>query len=263
MMSATQAWLLLLRSVLDGRAVAPRGKLTRELPQHTIEVDMTMPVVTVPGRKLNYKFMAAEAFWILSGDNSVDGIAPWNKHIAAFSDDGATFFGAYGPPIREQLPFVVGKLLEDEDSRQAVISIWRPSPPKTKDTPCTVAMVFSVRHGKVNAHVFMRSNDVWLGTPYDVFNFSMVAHLVCALLNEAQPMRSAWFTPGTLYLTAASSHIYEHNWLPAKDVLDYAHQAEEQMPTLPLLYTNSTVLLAHLKELRSTSPGDSLRWWEP
>ena len=207
MQEFSHVWLDLLQDVLEnGNYVAPRGKMTREIPQRTIVVNMRKPVLRVPDRKLSFKFMVAEAFWILSGDDRVETIAPYNANIANFSDDGERFFGAYGPKIITQLPHVVGKLRVDKDSRQAGLTIWRENPPQTKDVPCTVAIFFNIRQGKLNTHVFMRSSDVWLGVPYDVFNFSMLSHLVCGLLNEPQSAVDA-VSPGNLFLTAASSQI--------------------------------------------------------
>lgn len=253
-------WLTAIYNILDyGFTVSPRGKLTKEIPQFTMEVNMRRPVLRVKERRLNYKFMAAEAYWILSGDDQVANIAPWNPRIAEFSDDGVRFFGAYGPKIVKQLPYIVDKLSADQDSRQAGLTIWRESPSVTKDVPCTVAIFFNIRDSKVNAHVFMRSSDVWLGVPYDVFNFSMLAHLVCGLLNERLPSEMVC-SPGTLYLTAASSHLYESNWESAKECM--AGTILDQSSTPEELWNDPRILMLTLKALRDSVPGSQLRWWE-
>ena len=259
MLDASSVWLVTLRLILfGGLEVAPRGKLTKELPQHTLVIDMRRPVVKVAERKLSYQFMAAEAHWILSGDDSVAGIAPYNKHIAKFSDDGVKFFGAYGPKILSQLDYVVAKLLADPDTRQAGLTIWRENPPLTKDVPCTVAIFANIRNMALNLHVFMRSSDAWLGVPYDVFNFSMLSHLICARLNEARPTQL--IAPGQLHLTAASSHLYEHNWLPARECLSAAYRSQAATPRE--LWTEEKTLYVWLEGLRDAKPGDKLRWWE-
>jgi thymidylate synthase len=203
--------------------------------------------------------MAAEAYWILSGDDSVAGIAPYNSRISEFSDDGERFFGAYGPKILGQLEYVVAKLKADHDTRQAGLTIWRENPPTTKDVPCTVAAFFSLRGMTLNAHVFMRSSDVWLGVPYDVFNFSMLAHLICGHLNDERAADDV-YSPGKLYLTAASSHLYETNWDDAK--LCLSSQVLDQAETPKVLWNDHKGLMAWLKELRDTKPGHELRWWE-
>lgn len=259
-MDFSRTWLNALNDILtNGDLVSPRGKRTKEIPQRTIEVDMRRPVLRVVDRSLSYRFMAAEAFWILTGDDRVETIAPYNSRIAEFSDDGERFFGAYGPKIRAQLPYIIEKLNADEDSRQAGLTIWRECPPNTKDVPCTVAIFFAIRGGKVNAHVFMRSSDVWLGVPYDVFNFSMLGHLVCGLLNEHRDPKS-YVSPGKLFLTAASSHLYEVNWDDAK--LCLAAEPLDQPETPKLLWTDPHHLMDELMALRDTRQGDERRWWE-
>jgi thymidylate synthase len=105
----------------------------------------------------------------------------------------------------------------------------------------------------------MRSSDVWLGVPYDVFNFSMLAHLVCGLLNEHRKFDNA-VKPGQLFLTAASSHLYETNWADAK--LCLASEVLEQPETEMVLWNDAAHLMKVLAALRDTKAGDELRWWE-
>lgn len=257
----TKVWLnMVADTLLRGEVVAPRGKPTREILQRTIEVDMRRPVLIVPNRKLSYVFMLAEAHWILSGDDRVETIAPYNNNIVKFSDDGQVFFGAYGPRIKDQLAGVVNKLLADHTTRQAGINIWRENPPKTKDVPCTVSMFFSIRGGKLVMSVFMRSSDIWLGIPYDVFNFSMLAHLICGFYNNHVSAEDH-ISPGTLYLTAVSSHLYEENAVKAmacfKDPGDWYLQPE----TPNLMWQDSHYLMSTLAELKDLPPGSSKRWW--
>jgi thymidylate synthase len=260
-MSFDNYWRHQLGNVLlNGLEVSPRNKLTRELLHQSLTVDMRRPVLRAPLRKLDYRFMAAEAFWILSGDDRVESIAPFNQRIAEFSDDGKTFFGAYGPKIMAQLDYVLAKLQQDNLSRQAVITIWRKQPPPTKDVPCTVAISFTLREGKLNCHVFMRSSDLWLGLPYDVFNFSMLGHLVCARLNSTPDLEEPLVEPGQLHLTAVSSHLYELNWAAAGMCLN--QRPTEQAPTPDLMHLDPVHLLEVLAELRYTKPGDERRWWE-
>ncbi len=215
--NATTAWLKQCAVILaDGEEVSPRDQLTRELRTSTVHVDMRWPLVVCPARKLNYSFAAAEALWILDGDNRVETIAPYNPNIARFSDDGVIFNGAYGPRIQAQLDFVLERLRTDRDTRQAVLTIWQPCPPQSKDTPCTVAMAFSIRRDALHCAVFMRSSDVWLGLPYDIFNFTLVAALVACTYNE----RMDPVELGTLTVTAASSHAYERDWSRIKECLE-------------------------------------------
>ena len=260
-----EAWLRTLQKLHDhGNAVAPRGYLTYELPHHTVCIDTRQPVLLVPERKLSYGFMAAEAYWILTGDNRVSTIAPFNKNISQFSDDGETFAGAYGPRILEQLDYVVEKLAQDELTRQAGLTIWQPNPAASKDIPCTVAIWFQLREHRLHCHVFMRSSDVWLGLPYDLFNFSMLTHLVCAKVRTRT--NRLLLEPGHLYLTMASSHLYDKQLREAEEVLDvYArkHHSWHQPVTPAAFYVDQTALLSGLKAVRGSTKTDRARWWLP
>lgn len=254
-----------------GNDVTPRGQLTKEVLQQTSIVNMRRPVITLPERKLSTKFLGGEAYWILSGDNRVETIAPYNKNIVNYSDDGKTFFGAYGPRILSQLDYVVDKLNSDADTRQAVLTIWRENPPETKDVPCTVAVHFMIRDHKLNCHVFMRSNDLWLGFPYDVFNFSMLSHLVCCKLNAfVVENGGVIIEPGMLYHTASSRHIYEQHFEQVEQLIKRYNLADMSMEELKSLETAETpenmylsgVYLAHvLDSLRKDGKSSEFKWW--
>lgn len=254
-----------------GNDVTPRGQLTKEVLQQTSIVNMRRPVVTLPERKLSTKFLGGEAYWILSGDNRVETIAPYNKNIVNYSDDGVTFFGAYGPRILSQLDYVIDKLKSDADTRQAVLTIWRENPPETKDVPCTVAVHFMIRDHKLNCHVYMRSNDLWLGFPYDVFNFSMLSHLVCCKLNAfVVENGGVIIEPGMLYHTASSRHIYEQHFEQVEQLIKRYNLADMSMEELKSLETAETpenmylsgVYLAHvLDSLRKDGKSSEHKWW--
>lgn len=248
----------LIRVLASTSMVSPRGQQTYECLQSTVTYDMRRSVLIEPERKLSYKYMAAEAYWILKGDNTVEGIAPFNPKIADYSDDGKTFFGAYGPPILSQMPYVTDKLWADRDSRQAGLTIWRQSPPPTKDVPCTVAMFFLIRNHQLQMSVYMRSSDVWLGLPYDAFAFSMVGHYVCALYNERATMP---IEPGSVMITAGSSHLYDTNFDAALRVVNTSgKRVSPESP--PNLYSSPSALRHMLDILRYSKQGDVYRWWE-
>lgn len=270
--TATKAWYgTLIEVMAKGDVVSPRGMRTLEMQQHTVAVDMIRPVVRCPTRKLSEKFLGGEALWILTGDDRVETISRYNKRIADFSDDGVTFFGAYGPKFVNQVQYVVDKLIEDQHSRQAGMTFWRENPKKTKDVPCTVAAFFNIRdNGSVpvlNANFFMRSNDVWLGMPYDMFNFSMMANYVCGSINQRNVLNNfnligkRVLRPGTLFLTAASRHIYSTNEIAAGTCIanDIGSQLDHSI--LPnKMYENPAHLVHTLREIAEGNEAE--KWWK-
>jgi thymidylate synthase len=86
----------------------------------------------------------------------------------------------------------------------------------------------------------MRSSDAWLGWPYDVFNFSMVAWALCLQLHEmgVKDVLGGTIKPGTLFLTAGSQHLYATNVEQAKGALK---DGQFQDPKVPLPSFNDFV----------------------
>lgn len=209
--TADNAWRDRLASLLLDHeySSSPRGMPVFEQLHRTIVVDIERSLITHPLRKLNYRFAAAEALWIMNGDDRVEPLARYNKRMRDFSDDGIVLAGAYGPRLQHQINYVINALRRDRDTRQAVASIWTPSPRPSKDIPCTLSLSFMIRGDALHAHAFMRSSDVWLGVPYDLFSFSCFASMIAALYNDCAGVEPVGL--GRLHLTAASSHLYaEH-----------------------------------------------------
>ena len=86
---------------------APRDKITYELVHNTTDWDMEFPVITIPERKLNYNFMVAEAYWILTGSAMLSEVSKYCGNIQNYSDDLITMAGAYGPQFIQQYLYAV------------------------------------------------------------------------------------------------------------------------------------------------------------
>lgn len=215
-----QIWTQKLSQIIQfGHMSGPRGFKTYELLNSSVHFPANKCLLTVPERKLGYRFAMAEAWWILSSRKDVESIAPYSKAISKFSDDGVEFFGAYGPKIRSQIDGVVDALVNDSQTRQAVITIWRENPPKTKDVPCTVSLQFLIRSGSIHLIANMRSSDIWLGLPYDAFNFACLLNYVRLLISQRikngfSVENPHWITPdlGRVYVNAGSQHLYAHDF---------------------------------------------------
>lgn len=223
---ANDLWLDALDLCLRGQEIAPRGQACFEQRCLSLELrDPSRNVVTIPQRKLSYHFMVAEWLWVMGGCKDVATIAAYNKNIAQFSDDGIEFFGAYGPRLYRDFGHVVALLKRDPDSRQAVINIWRPEAlhTTTKDVPCTLTWQFFIRNRRLEMHACMRSNDVWLGLPYDLFNFTQIQRYLASCLRV---------DVGPYTHTVGSLHLYEHNKSQAEGILRAVYPAEPS-PVMP------------------------------
>lgn len=216
-MNINKQWLLTLQDLINSQLLThPRGLTIHEKLNYHTTVDMKYPILTIPQRKLGFKFMIREAWWIMDGRNTVDTITNFSKAISTFSNDGFNFDGAYGPRVVDQLRYIVDMLENDRDTRQAVLTIWRPNPRDSKDIPCTVAIQWVIRENKIYCIDTMRSSDIWLGWPYDIFNFTMLTGYILLLLRE-RGIKDLQL--GTISINAGSQHLYTNNYYPAIDIL--------------------------------------------
>jgi thymidylate synthase len=214
-----------------GQQVAPRGMATKEvLGAHLCLTNPRRRYVAVPpARLLNPAFAVAEALWILSGSDD-----PWiftfNRSLAQYAD-GGRLRGAYGPRMRgwrgelDQLAYVRELLQRDPDSRQAVIQLYDPQVDTRghRDVPCTLNYRFFLRRGCLDMHTTMRSNDVWLGLPYDLFTATVLQELMAGWLGVEL---------GAYHHHVDSLHLYQQHWLSAADVAASTVTESAVMPVL-------------------------------
>jgi len=239
----------------------PRGlKITEKLNDSWI-IDMDDPIITTPERKLSYSFMFGEAAWMLSGKNDVKSVSKYVDGIKRFSDNGINFYGAYGPKLITQWSYVVDTLLKDNDSRQAVINIWRENPRSSKDIPCTLSLQFFLREASdqlwLHTIATMRSNDVWLGTPYDTFNFSAISFFIACHLNKL----GVECKLGSLNIQAGSRHIYETDFKKLERVFESTFHDEPEVSLNKLItkYKNDPFYFISILEEMADLNGKELR----
>jgi len=239
----------------------PRDLKISEKINHTWKVGMDDPIITLPERKLSYPFMFGEATWMLQGKNDVESVSKYVGGITRFSDDGETFFGAYGPKIITQWGYVVKTLITDQDSRQAVISIWRENPRSSKDIPCTLTLQFFLREASdelwLHTIANMRSNDAWLGVPYDTFNFSAISFFIALHLNKLGVNCKL----GELTIQAGSRHIYESDYKKLDKIFssDFHDESEISLNNLIDKYKDRPLKFIKILEEMADLEGTELR----
>ena len=232
-------WRRLLQTImLDGYPCIPRGQSSNEIIGMSQDFDMNYPVIRCAGRNLNTDFMIAEAAWILSGSNDIALPTKYMKTYAKYSDNNVVMSGAYGPAYHRQKQYVLDTLNEDPFSRQAVFTIWNERPAASKDIPCTVSLQFLIRGGHLHCVANMRSSDVFLGLPYDIFTFSMIAADIINSLDFGD------LELGYLTWNAGSAHIYERDFSKAMACID-----SEALSTPLYPYFDISNVEEHLKAI--------------
>lgn len=140
-------------------------------------LDITDNIATVrTGYSVSY--MLGELAWYFTGRDDVEFISKFSSFLKCIGDGvttqsayDAVMFNRYG---FDQVAQVIDTLKRDPCSRRAIIDFNIPNTERfeMKDEICTIALVFELREGKLDCTGIMRSNDVWLGTPYDVVFFT-------------------------------------------------------------------------------------------
>lgn len=219
--NADEAWAkifsCLYQQAEDGYVSGSRdGDVVGEMLNTVVEIqDPTRNIVTDSARALPMRYAVGELLWYLSGSNQMRDIAKFSKVWERLSDDGETVNSAYGYRIHtqfgfDQLQFVADLLRKDPNSRQAVIHIKDPVnylDHPTKDVPCTICLQFFIRNGKLFMTTYMRSNDIWMGFPYDVFSFCAIQIYLAFMLGV---------DIGTYTHHAGSMHLYARDYQKAK-----------------------------------------------
>ncbi|MEK3885735.1 thymidylate synthase [Paenibacillus sp. PL2-23] len=132
-------------------------------------------------RNLNPFFALAEFSWLISGSNELKPLEHYIKDYNKFSDDGETLNGAYGHRLRhyfeyDQIQKAIDSLATNPNSRRIVLSMWSVDDlsVESNDLPCNISIILKIRNHKLDITVLNRSNDLFLGVPYNVFVFYLL-----------------------------------------------------------------------------------------
>jgi thymidylate synthase len=196
-----------------------------------------------------------ELCWYLSGSNSTGQIVPYVKVYEAEDEDGLVW-GAYGPRLvsfdgHNQVRYIIDQLTQKPTSRQAVIQLFDHEDVggAHKDVPCTCSLQYFLRDGRLSAITYMRSNDLYLGLPHDVFCFTMLQELFARSLDAEL---------GSYHHVVGSLHVYERHAGKVEEFLAEGLQATDwAMPRMPSgdPWPHVAHLLAVEEQLR-THPGE-------
>jgi thymidylate synthase len=233
--SISELYPALLQRVLEeGDEVAPRGMPTLEVAPLGFELtDPRQSLVLQKARRLNYAYAIVERLSLVSGTADADMLCFYIDKLRDYlNPETRCFDGAYGPRVRPQLDYVYEELQRDPASRRAVISIYSEADQRESlDVPCTLALHFLIRHGKLDLMVNMRSSDLFLGLPYDVSQFAFLQQVVAGWLS---------IEPGRYIQWAHSAHIYGQHVERVKRVLCSADDCSEMRLAVPNLSRKET-----------------------
>lgn len=188
-----------------------------ELGHVFIELDEGERLCLLRGRGINPIFALVEAAWILAGSNSLAPLQSLIANYAQYSDDGVTLNGAYGFRLRkyfglDQIEKAIHQLSITPDSRRVVLSMYSAEDlgNDSRDIPCNTEVILRIEDSRLAMTVFNRSNDLWLGVPYNWFTFRCLQTFIAKRLAVQ---------PGVQRHISACMHLYEKDIVAARRVV--------------------------------------------
>lgn len=137
-----------------------------------------------------------------------------------FADAYGDLGPVYGKQWRQfsgvdQISSVIAAIRTNPTSRRHIVSAWNPAElAEMALPPCHMFYQFYVGAGRLSCQLYVRSNDLFLGAPFNIGQYALLTHLV------AQQVQ---LQPGELVYTIGDAHAY----------LNHLEQIEEQLTRRP------------------------------
>ncbi len=144
---------------------------------------------------INPAFALAEVVWVVCGRRDAGFLTAWNSALPRYAGPAREFHGAYGYRLRhhfgvDQLTRATQVLSAQPGHRQVVLQIWDPTvdlpssdgTPRDDDIPCNVSSQLKVRDGRLEWLQVMRSNDLVLGLPYNLIQWTTLQEVLAGWL---------------------------------------------------------------------------------
>ena len=230
--TTSEAYLGIMADVMDNPEYicAPRGQKIKEILTYSVRIlkPDPSPIITKdPARNIVIRsYTQKELTWYLNGSNKVEDAVKiskfWGKIV---NPDDKTINSNYGHLLFKDeseghpqwsneyvSPYEWAKnsLLQDKDSRQAIMRINKPchSFANNRDFVCTMYLNFHIRDDQLHCAAKMRSSDIFTGIVYDwPFFIYVQSKLLLQLKRQYKDLKLGYFTFST-----DSLHIYERNF---------------------------------------------------
>lgn len=237
--SIHEAYLSVLRDIYENPDFfsSPRGQNIREKMnyQFTVMYPVSEPIRTLDQErnKVIASYTSKEHAWYDSGSLDVNDAAAISKFWAGLvNPDGKTINSNYGflvnkdasegnqafnSPMKTPFEWARDKLLQDIDTRQAIVRFNKPKHcfDGNKDFVCTMYGNFHIRNNSLHFVVRMRSTDMHFGLVYDMPYFIHIQDMMLAELKGKYPsLEKGFFT-----FSSDSIHIYERSFTEVKKML--------------------------------------------
>lgn len=103
----------------------------------------------------------------------------------------------------DQIANLIETIKTNPDSRRMVVSAWNPIElPRMALPPCHCLWQVYVADGKLSLQLYQRSADIFLGVPFNIASYSLLAHMLA---------QQCGFEVGDFIWTGGDVHLYENH----------------------------------------------------
>ena len=99
-----------------------------------------------------------------------------------FRDDFGNSYNRHGTlHVKEvdQLQLLIDGIKQDPHGRRHILSAWNPGElDQMALPPCHVMAQFYVNEGRLSCQMYQRSNDLFLGCPFNIASYSLLTHMI-------------------------------------------------------------------------------------
>tara|TARA_B110000967_G_C18897827_1_gene572082 strand:+ start:3947 stop:5368 length:1422 start_codon:yes stop_codon:yes gene_type:complete len=241
-----QQYLQLLRKIFDEKNIkSTRNSAVFSSFGEKMVFDLREGFPLLTTKKMGYKTILRELLWFLSGSTNNKKLQEKNVHIwdqnaskefletrgldYQEGDLGPVYgfqwrhFGAEYQGVNsdyqgkgvDQIKYIIDTIKADPSSRRLIFSAWNPCDiDKMALPPCHVMVQFSIDGDHIDAQLYQRSGDMFLGVPFNIASYSFLLHIIGKLTN---------YKPRYLHHVLGDAHIYSNH-------LDVVEQQLERVP---------------------------------
>lgn len=178
------------------------------LPHVCITIDLEEDGFPILASKfVGFKTAVKELLWIWQmQSNDVRKLQDMNVHIwDEWMQEDGTIGKAYGYQLAKykQVDNLIKTIKEDPTSRRMITTLWNIEDlPEMALQPCAFQTLWNINKGKLNCMLTIRSNDWFLGNPFNIAQYAALVYMIAQVTN---------YKPGRLTVCINDAHIYENH----------------------------------------------------
>tara|TARA_Y100001958_G_scaffold160112_2_gene166442 strand:- start:1068 stop:2540 length:1473 start_codon:yes stop_codon:yes gene_type:complete len=134
----------------------------------------------------------------------------------------------------DQLQWIIDEIKNNPSSRRLIMSAWNPCDlDKMALPPCHVMTQFNIDGEYIDAQLYQRSGDLFLGVPFNIASYSFLLHIIGKITG---------YTPRYFIHTLGDTHIYENH-------IEAVNEQLTRVPScFPKINVSNITDINHIKE---------------